>query len=106
VSLKIGETGRVYAVDIHELAIEAVGRKIAQLGLHNVEPVLVSGYDSTLPDHTADVVCAIDMFFGIQGPTELLGELKRIARPDGMLVIDDEHQSREESKRKILVSGH
>jgi ubiquinone/menaquinone biosynthesis C-methylase UbiE len=40
----VGETGKVYAVDIHGLAIEAVKRKIEKCGLGNVVPVLVSGY--------------------------------------------------------------
>jgi ubiquinone/menaquinone biosynthesis C-methylase UbiE len=102
----VGEMGKVYAVNIHELAVEAVERKIARDGLGDVKPVLVSGYDSGLPDHCADVVCAIDMFFVIKKPSEFLGELKRIARSDGMLVIDDGHQPREETRKKILASGH
>ncbi|MDO9545955.1 MAG: methyltransferase domain-containing protein [Pelolinea sp.] len=102
----MGEMGKVYAVDIHDLAITAVKRKITKEGLGNVKPVLASGYDSGLPDCCADVVCAIDMFFVIKKPSEFLGELKRIVKSDGMLVIDDGHQSREETKRKILNSDH
>ena len=74
----VGEKGKVYAVDIHELAIEAVKRKTKKMGLRNVEPILVSGYDSRVPSNTADVVCAIDMFFIIKNPTEFLREFKRI----------------------------
>lgn len=102
----VGERGKVYAVDIHELAIEAVEKKIAKQGLANVEPILARGYDSGVPDDVADVVCAIDMFFAVREPTAFLGELKRIAKPRGILVIDHEHQTREELKRKILDSGH
>ena len=102
----VGERGKVYAVDVHELATEAVKEKIEKYDLRNVEPLLVSGYDSTIPDHIADIVCAIDMFFVIKRPTEFLGELKRITKTDGMLIIDDGHQPREETKRKILESGH
>ena len=46
------------------------------------------------------------MFFVIKKPSEFLGELRRIAMSDGILVIDDGHQSREETKKKILESGH
>jgi ubiquinone/menaquinone biosynthesis C-methylase UbiE len=67
--------------------------------------VLAPGYDCGLPDRIADVVCALDMFFGIKQPTEFLAELKRITRPDGVLVIDDGHQPREVTKEKILASG-
>jgi ubiquinone/menaquinone biosynthesis C-methylase UbiE len=102
----VGETGRVYAVDIHQLAVEAVKRKTAKHQLQNVVPILASGYHSTLPEHTADVVCALDMFFAIQRPAEFLGELKRITRQDGMLIIDDGHQPREMTKKNILESGH
>ena len=101
----VGGQGKVYAVDIHELAIEAVKAKSAKLGLQNVVPVLAHGYDSTLPDHVADVVCALDMFFGIKQPSGFLAELRRITRPDGVLVIDDGHQPREATKDKILASG-
>ena len=102
----VGPSGKVYAVDIHELAIETVRKKAARYRLQNVVPVLARGYDSTLPDHVADVVCAIDMFFGIKGPTEFLGELRRIAKAEGTLVIDGGHQPRAVTKQKILASGH
>jgi ubiquinone/menaquinone biosynthesis C-methylase UbiE len=101
----VGKQGKVYAADIHELAIAAVKEKITRNGLANVEPVLVKGYDSGIPDHVADMVCAIDMFFGVKEPTKFLGELKRIIKPEGVLIIDDGHQSRQETKRKIEESG-
>jgi len=101
----IGETGHVYAVDIHELAVAAVKQKIEKQGLQNVEPVLAQGYASSLPAHVADVVCALDMFFTVRQPTEFLKELKRIAKPNGVLVIDDGHQPRDVTKRNILASG-
>ena len=101
----VGENGRVYAVDIHELAIEAVKKKIRGGNLRNIEPVLAQGYDSALPDAVADAVCAIDMFFIIKKPTEFLTELKRIMRRDGTLVIDDGHQPRSVTKTNILDSG-
>jgi ubiquinone/menaquinone biosynthesis C-methylase UbiE len=102
----VGDTGKVYAVDIHTLAVEAVQKKIERYNLGNVEPVLARGYDSTLPDGVADVVCALDMFFAIREPSALLGELKRITKPDGLLVLDDGHQPREETKRKLREAGY
>jgi ubiquinone/menaquinone biosynthesis C-methylase UbiE len=101
----VGENGRVYAVDIHELAIEAVKKKVRRGDLRNIESVLAQGYDSTLPDDVADAVCAIDMFFIIKKPTEFLAELKRIMKSGGTLIIDDGHQPRSVTKTKILGSG-
>lgn len=101
----VGETGKVYAVDIHELAIEAVERKLEKLGLKNVRPVLAQGYDSAVPDNAADVVCAIDMFWIIKQPTPFLKEINRIAKRDGVLIVDDPHQRRAVTRQKILDSG-
>jgi len=101
----VGEKGKVYALDIHELAIEGVEKRIKKQNPRNIQPILTDGYNSTLLDDTADVVCAIDMFWIIKQPREFLGELKRIAKKDGTLIIDDGHQPRSETKRKILDSG-
>jgi ubiquinone/menaquinone biosynthesis C-methylase UbiE len=101
----VGERGKVYALDIHDLAVEMVKKRIAKRNLTNVQPILIEGYNSTLPDETADVVCAIDMFFIIKSPSEFLSEIKRIVKRNGILVIDDGHQPRSVTKKKILDSA-
>lgn len=57
----MGETGKIYTVDLRELAIEPIKKKSEKYGLGNVEPLLISGYDSTIPDHIADGVCAMEL---------------------------------------------
>ena len=100
----VGNIGKVYAADIHKLAVETVKKKIRKHNLKNIEARLITGYNSGLPDNVADIICAIDMFFIIKKPTEFLGELKRILKNDGILIIDDGHQPRKETKAKILDS--
>ena len=101
----VGASGKVYAVDIHELAIEAVTSKRERYGLENIQPVLAHGYRTGLPGGIADRIIALDMFFGIRQPAEFLAELKRLIKPEGLLIIDDGHQSRLATLRKILDSG-
>lgn len=101
----VGPKGRVYAADVHELAIAAVNKAIAKYGLKNVEPVLIEGYDSGIPDGAADLVYALDMFHMIADPDGLLGELNRITKADGFLFIDDGHKPRKETREKIAASG-
>jgi ubiquinone/menaquinone biosynthesis C-methylase UbiE len=100
-----GREGRVYAVDIHEIAIDLVRKKMERYGLDNVEPVLAKGYDSGLPAGVADVVTAIDMFFAIRDQKAFLAELRRIAKPDGILVIDDDHQPRQRTREQLAAAG-
>jgi len=102
----VGETGKVYAVDVHELAIQSVRQKIIKYKLANVEPVLAEGYYSGVPTGVADIVCAIDMFFSVHDPNAFLKELSRITKTTGFLVIDDGHQSRRTTKEKIKASGY
>jgi len=99
-----GARGKVYAVDIHEMAIRSVNQKKEKYGLLNVEPVLAHGYASGLPAGMADVVTAIDIFFAVQDQKAFLAELRRIARPDGILVIDDGHQARRATKAQIAAA--
>lgn len=101
----VGDKGKVIAADIHEMAIEAVKKKTKKKGIKNVETALIDGYDSGLPDNIADIVCALNMFSNVRQPMEFLKELNRITKKDGVLVIDDGHQKREETHKKILASG-
>ncbi|MGD8751664.1 MAG: methyltransferase domain-containing protein [Anaerolineales bacterium] len=101
----VGQRGLVYAVDIHELAIEHVKRMMRKRGFNNIKPVLAEGYYTDIPDDAAEVVLALDMFFGVSEPDKFLQELHRIAKPDGFLIIDDGHQSRKTTLHKIMQSG-
>ena len=101
----VGADGRVYAVDIHPLALATVRRKMDKQHLLNIVPVLAQGYDSGLPAHIADMVCALDVFFGIKDPSVFLREIRRITGPEGVLIIDDGHQSRAATLRKIKAAG-
>ena len=104
VSRLVGKNGKVYAVDIHDLAIKSVKKMIEKKNLTNVEPVLTDGYSCNIKDHVADVVYALDMFHMISDHAQFLKELHRIVKKDGFLVIDDGHQPREKTKAKLAAS--
>lgn len=104
-SLLAGETGRVYAVDVHEMAISAVSELIRKSNLKNVKPVLAHGNKVDIPDNTADVVYAIDMFHMVKESDLFLKELCRITKKGGILIIEDGHQPRSLSVEKIKSSG-
>jgi ubiquinone/menaquinone biosynthesis C-methylase UbiE len=76
-STLVGANGKIYAVDVQRLAIEMIKRKIDRQGLHNILPILAQGYRTEIPDHIADAVCAIDIFFGVREPTAFLREPNR-----------------------------
>ncbi len=100
----VGPEGKVMAVDVHSSAIKAVRELIEKQRLTNVKPVYARGNESGLPDKSADVIYALDMFHMISEPTEFLRELNRICKESGLLFIDNGHQSRKEAKAKINSS--
>jgi ubiquinone/menaquinone biosynthesis C-methylase UbiE len=100
----VGTQGRVLAVDIHELAIRAVLKRIEKEGLRNVTALVAGANQCSLPDETADVIYALDMFHMIRYPEAFLRELNRICKEKGTLYIDNGHQSREEARAKVRSS--
>lgn len=104
-SSMVGEKGKVYAVDVHEMAIETVEKLIKKRSIANVITVLSDGKKTDIPDNTADLIYALDMFHMVKETTPFLNELSRITKPEGILIIEDGHQPRSLSKEKILRSG-
>ena len=104
-SLLAGETGQVYAVDLHEMAISSVNSLIEKYKLKNVKPILANGNSVDIPDNAADIVYAIDMFHMVRDSNSFLKELCRITRNGGTLIIEDGHQPRTLAREKITGSG-
>ena len=101
----VGDTGRVLAVDIHELAIEAIKKRILKENLSNVTGYVAINGKCPLADYTADMIYALDVFHMVSDPESFLTELNRISKPDGILFIDNGHQPRKEARDKIHASG-
>ena len=100
----VGDSGLVYAVDIHELAIESAFRIIKRHGLKNVKPEKTDGNTTHIPSGIADLIYALDMFHMVRNTFIFLQELKRISKRDGILIIEDGHQPRALAKEKIMKS--
>ena len=102
----VGKEGLVYAVDIHELAIKSVKKLITKYKLCNVKIRQTLDNKVEIPDNTADLIYAIDMFHMVKDYKSFLSELKRIGKPDCILILEDGHQSRKKSKEKVEKSGY
>ena len=96
-----GREGIVYAADIHKLAIASVKKKISRYQLTNVRTVLIVDGKCDIPENTADVIYALDMFHMVNQPEAFLKELHRLVKKNGRLIIEDGHQPREQSRQKI-----
>jgi ubiquinone/menaquinone biosynthesis C-methylase UbiE len=97
----VGKNGKVYAADIHELALHYSKKRMEKHGLGNVELVPVRDYHCDIADNNVDIICAFDMLHQVTEPNRLFKELHRMIKRDGTLILDDGHQKRDLTKRQI-----
>ena len=88
------------------LLMALVMKVIDIMGSSTHRAVLSNGYLCPVDDHTTDVVLALGMFHMIQNINALLRDFSRIVRFSGVVIIEDGHQPREQTKTKILKSGY
>jgi ubiquinone/menaquinone biosynthesis C-methylase UbiE len=91
----VGGSGKVYALDIHPLAIERVQALARKGQLANVETIL-SDCDTGLPDNSVDVALFYDIFHMLDNPDAVLVELHRVLKQDGTLSLLDPHMDEED----------
>jgi ubiquinone/menaquinone biosynthesis C-methylase UbiE len=101
----VGQEGKVFAVDIHPLAIRAVRQKALRKGLPNVEAILVQGYDTGIGESSIDRVLLIDTIHLIDDPDALFREIHRMLRPDGLLFMEKGHMAMSEQKEVLANTG-
>ena len=91
----VGEPGKIYALDIHPLAIQKVKDIALKKQLTNVETIL-SDCQTGLPDNSLDVVLLYDAFHHLSDPDVVLNELHRVLKPGGILSFGDHHMKEKE----------
>ncbi|MCP3925953.1 MAG: class I SAM-dependent methyltransferase [Desulfobacterales bacterium] len=100
-----GKDGILYAVDIHELAINDIKKRIKKEKIDNVIPILAKGHSVTIETGSIDIIYALDMFHMIKNTDSFLKELNRILKTSGLLYLEDGHQKREKARMKVNQSG-
>ncbi|RJP17191.1 MAG: class I SAM-dependent methyltransferase [Candidatus Abyssobacteria bacterium SURF_5] len=95
----VGESGKVYALDLHEKAIQKVKQRAAANRLKNVQTILADS-PAQLDTESVDVVLLYDIFHMLGDQAGILRELHRVLRPDGILSFSDHHM-----KEKNIMEG-
>lgn len=98
---RVGDRGTVIAVDIHPLAIQRVAALAKRRGLDNVRTYQTDGVHlQGVNDGSVDVVLLCDVFHMLGDQAGVLAEIRRVLRPDGVLVVNDPHMDPD-----VLVAG-
>jgi ubiquinone/menaquinone biosynthesis C-methylase UbiE len=100
----VGDSGRIYALDIHPLAVRKVQGLASKEGLANVEAIL-SDRETGLPDAGIDVVLLYDIFHMLDDPEGVLKELHRVLKREGTLSFSDHHMKEGDITSKVTAGG-
>jgi len=97
----VGKSGKIYALDVHPLAIQRVQNIASKKQLSNVKTIF-SDCKTGLPDNSVDVVLLYDAFHDLSEPKRVLEELHRVLKPNGILSFSDHHMKEDEIVSKVI----
>jgi ubiquinone/menaquinone biosynthesis C-methylase UbiE len=100
----VGPTGKIFAADIHPLAIKKVKKKASRKGLKNLETILTN-CNTGLDNNNINVVLCFDTLHALGNLKEHIEEFYRVLMPNGVLSVDDHHFEEHEIISKIQDSG-
>jgi len=86
---QVGDTGKVYAVDIAENFIDNILRTARVQELNNIEGIVNDQHASHLPQNAVDVVFICDTYHHFEYPRSMLASIRQALRSGGKLVIID-----------------
>jgi ubiquinone/menaquinone biosynthesis C-methylase UbiE len=100
----VGHTGKIYALDVHPLAIRKVKKIARKKNLSNVETIL-SDCKTGLSNESIDIVLLYDTFHILSDPAGVLEELHRVLKPGGILSFSDHHMKEDDIQSRVTQKG-
>jgi ubiquinone/menaquinone biosynthesis C-methylase UbiE len=101
---RVGQSGLVYALDIHPLAVKCVEQKARKKGLANIKTIL-SSCPTALPDDSLDLVIFFDVFHVLRNQEHVLKELHRVLKPEGTMYFSDHHMKEPQILSALTENG-
>ena len=83
----VGREGQVFAVDTNSEFLEFIRNSVKEKGLHNVETVLVTEDNLTLPEISLDLVFMRNVCHHLPNRVEYFRKLSRLLKPEGRIAI-------------------
>ncbi len=115
---KVGEKGKVLAVEIQDEMIAELKKRIDKNKVTNVETVKCTESDPRLPEAGVDIVLMVDVYHEIAFPYEVMTAIRKALKPGGRMVfieyrkedpkvpIKEVHKmSMEQLKKEMAVVG-
>ncbi len=86
---RVGDEGKVYAVDIAENFIDHIEKRASEEKLTNITPVLCEARSTKLEPESVDLVFVCDTYHHFEFPYDTLSSIHSALRDGGKLVVVD-----------------
>lgn len=85
----VGESGKVYAVDISKPLLAFIDRSMKEQGITNVTTVVGSDKSVNLPPKSVDVVFTSDVYHHFEYPQAILADIRGVLKDGGQFIVVD-----------------
>ena len=103
----IGETGKVYSVDVREDRLNKLNDIASERGIKNIQTILGDYDDPKLEENSIDVVLIIDAYHEMNDYKQILFHVKKALKPDGrILILEKLKRQKNWKSRKEQTQGH
>ena len=86
---RVGTSGKVYAVDISPAFVDNIRRNSREHGPTNVEGIVNSPRDVSLPPRSIDVAFICDTYHHFEYPGAMMQSIRAALKPGGSVVVVD-----------------
>lgn len=100
---RVGEQGKVFAIDIQSPVISRLGTRLQNEGITNVTPKVASAYDLPFPNRAFDRVFMIAVLAEIPEKKKALLEIKRVLKDGGLLAVGEFLPDPDYPRRKTVI---
>ena len=83
VAKRVQPDGKVYAIDIQEVVVNSLKKRVKREGVTNIFPIVDDAYNLSFKEDSVDRVFAIACLPEIPDPVRVLREVYRILKEDG-----------------------
>lgn len=84
---EVGETGKIYAVDVQPEMIDMLKQNLDVKSVKNVVPIVGAFHDPKLPPDTCDLILLVDVYHEFSHPVQMLAAMRKALKPEGQLVL-------------------
>lgn len=84
---RVGESGRVFAVDIQPEMLDLLRQRAQAADIKNITPVLSAQADARLPQNALDLVLLVDVYHEFSHPQEMLQAIRASLKANGRVAL-------------------